>query len=165
MTINERLAALRDKMKINGVKAYILPLCDPHQSEYPAAHWKSLRYISGFTGSAGTVAVSDNHAGLWTDSRYFIQGEQELADSDFELHKMGQGQAGYVDWLAHNLEEGAIVIADGAMISLGQKDNWSKKLEAKGITLKITEDFIGELEKKNLQKLDLQCLRKARTII
>ncbi len=144
MKIDEKLSVLRSKMTAQGISAYIMPLGDPHQSEYPAAHWKSLRYISGFTGSAGTVAVTTDHAGLWTDSRYFLQGEQELSTSSFELHKMGQGQAGYVDWLAENLPEGAVVIADGAMISLGQRDSWTKKFEAKGISLKVTEDFIGD---------------------
>lgn len=144
MLIEERLRALRAKMKENGVSAYIIPLCDPHQSEYPATYWKSLPYISGFTGSAGTVMVSLDHAGLWTDSRYFIQGEQELKDSSFVLHKMNvQRNPGYIDWLAENLKEGATVIADGPMISLSQKNRWSKKLKAKGIALQLTNDFIG----------------------
>jgi len=144
MLIEERLGALRAKMREKGVSAYIMPLCDPHQSEYPATYWKSLPYISGFTGSAGTVMVSLDHAGLWTDSRYFIQGEQELEGSSFVLHKMNADRhASYIDWLAENLEKGATVVADGPMISLSQKDRWSKKLESKGIILKLTNDFIG----------------------
>ncbi len=143
MLITQRLQALRAKMKQEGVAAYIMPLSDPHQSEYPATYWKSLAYISGFTGSAGTVMVSQDHAGLWTDSRYFIQGEQELEGSSFELHKMNvQHHPGYIEWLQSNLKKGDIVIADGPMISLAQKDKWSKKLSEAGIKLKTTADFI-----------------------
>lgn len=144
--INSRLALLREKMQEKGFSAYIMPLCDPHQSEYPAEHWKSMAWISGFTGSAGTVMVALDHAGLWTDSRYFIQGEQELAGSSFQLHKMKvQFHPGFTDWLIENLKEGDTVIADGAMISLAQRNKYKKALSAKGINLQITDDFIGSV--------------------
>lgn len=144
--INSRLALLREKMQENGVSAYIMPLCDPHQSEYPADHWKSMAWISGFSGSAGSVMVALDHAGLWTDSRYFIQGAQELANSSFELHKMTiQSHPGYLDWLTENLKEGDTVIADGPMISIAQRNKYKKALSEKGIMLKITDDFIGSI--------------------
>jgi len=143
MIIDKKLKLLREKMSENGVSAYIMPLCDPHQSEYPATHWKSMGYISGFTGSAGTVVVTLDHAGLWTDSRYYIQGEQELSGSSFVLHKAIQNQPGHTAWLSENLKEGEIVIADGPMISVGQKDKWTSKLASKGIKLRLTHDFIG----------------------
>ena len=131
-------------MSKNQVDAYIMPLSDPHQSEYPATHWKSLAWISGFTGSAGTVMVSKDHAGLWTDSRYFIQGEQELSDSSFELHKMKvQNHPGYIDWCLNNLPEGSTVALDSPMISLAQREKFAKALETKKIKVKLTVDLIG----------------------
>jgi len=142
--INSRLAALRAEMSKKGVNAYILPLSDPHQSEYPATHWKSMGWISGFTGSAGTVLVSLDHAGLWTDSRYFIQGEQELSTSSFELHKMKvQHHPGYIDWCLNELPEGAKVVIDGPMNSIAQRAKYEKALSKKGLSLLVEEDFIG----------------------
>ena len=73
MLIEEKLALLRTEMKKNGIDAYIIPSSDPHQSEYVADHWKVREWISDFTGSAGTVVITLDHAGLWTDSRYFLQ--------------------------------------------------------------------------------------------
>ena len=71
--IPERLSALREAMKQQHISAYIIPTTDPHMSEYPAACWKYREWISGFTGSYGTVVVTKNEAGLWTYTRYFIQ--------------------------------------------------------------------------------------------
>ena len=74
MTVPERLAALRQKMKEHGFAAYVIPTADPHLCEYVPAHYKTREYISGFTGSAGTVAVTADKAGLWTDGRYLEHG-------------------------------------------------------------------------------------------
>ena len=83
--INNRIALLREKMLSDNIDAYIIPSSDPHQSEYAPTHWQSREWISGFTGSAGTVVVTQKHAGLWTDSRYFIQAEEELSNSEIKL--------------------------------------------------------------------------------
>ena len=144
--MTDRLSSLRSIMKQQSIDAYILPLGDPHQSEYPASYWKGLQWISGFTGSAGTVVISQDHAGLWTDSRYFIQAEQELAHNPFVLHKMdGQRSPSFVDWCAEALGESAVVAVDGPMISLAQKSRYSSQLSRKGLTLKLTEDLIGAI--------------------
>ena len=90
MTVPHRLAALRQKMKEHGFAAYVIPTADPHLCEYVPAHYKTREYISGFTGSAGTVAVTADKAGLWTDGRYFLQAEKQLAGSDIELFKMDE---------------------------------------------------------------------------
>lgn len=82
-----RLKALRDEMGKAGITAFIIPGTDPHQSEYYASHWAARTWISGFDGSAGTAVVTTNQAGLWTDSRYFLQAAQQLEDSGFELLK------------------------------------------------------------------------------
>ena len=80
-TAAERIASLRAAMKSAGVQAYIIPSADPHLSEYSPAHWEARKYFSGFTGSAGTLVVTQNKSGLWTDGRYFIQAEQQLKGS------------------------------------------------------------------------------------
>ncbi len=82
MEINQRINKLRKLMKEKGIDAYIIPTSDPHQSEYLADYYKTRVWISGFTGSAGTVVITHNKAILWTDGRYFIQAEKELKESE-----------------------------------------------------------------------------------
>lgn len=86
--IPERIAALREAMKQHKIDAYIIPTSDPHMSEYPADCWKYREWISGFTGSAGTVIITADKAGLWTDSRYFLQASTQLEGTGIELFKM-----------------------------------------------------------------------------
>lgn len=144
MIINERLAALRDEMKNANITAYIIPSSDPHQSEYVADHWTSRAWISGFSGSAGTVVVTMDHAGVWTDSRYFLQAEQELADSEFELHKVfNQGEPDFIDWLCANVRRGDTVGCDGFMISKLQFDQYQKSLSNVDIELNASFDLIS----------------------
>ena len=88
--INERIEKLRNIMKEKGIFAYIIPSADYHQSEYVGDYFKSREFMSGFTGSAGTLIISMDEAGLWTDGRYFIQAENELKDSGIKLFKMGE---------------------------------------------------------------------------
>ena len=76
-------------MKKAGIDAYLIPSSDPHQSEYVTEHWKTREWMSGFTGSAGLLLVTKDHAGLWTDSRYFLQGETELKRTCIDLMKQG----------------------------------------------------------------------------
>ncbi len=143
MTINDRLAALRGWMKEEKIDAYIIPSSDPHQSEYVAEHWKSREWISGFTGSAGTVVVSADYAGVWTDSRYFLQGETETAHSEFELQRM-YNQFGnyYRDWILNNLTSGQTVAVDGRLFSNRQCESFKKAFEAEGINFRIDADGI-----------------------
>ena len=89
MEQRERLAALRAEMKQQGVDIYLIPTADFHNSEYVGEYFKVRRYITGFTGSAGTAVVTADQAGLWTDGRYFIQAAAELEGSGFELYRMG----------------------------------------------------------------------------
>ncbi len=97
MTTKEKLAALRKHMRKEGLSAYLIPSTDPHQSEYVPACWRRREFISGFTGSAGDVVVTLREAGLWTDSRYWLQAERELAGSGIELFKMGEPGVPAVD--------------------------------------------------------------------
>ncbi|HRO74467.1 MAG TPA: aminopeptidase P family N-terminal domain-containing protein, partial [Saprospiraceae bacterium] len=110
MKTDQKLRLLRAEMAKNNIDAVIIPTSDPHQSEYVSDHWQERAWISGFTGSAGTVVVTRDHAGLWTDSRYFLQGEMELKGSGFELHKMlNQFGNPYTEFLASHLTPGSVV--------------------------------------------------------
>ena len=146
MTTNAKIAALRQAMTEKGIHAYIIPSNDPHQSEYVADHWKSREWISGFTGSAGTVVVTHDHAGLWTDSRYFLQGEMQLADSEMELHKLvNQGRAEYNNWLADHLPEGSKVGCDGKITSVSALENMQKIFKKRNIETITAHDLIANV--------------------
>ena len=90
MNVTERVAALRKVMAEKGIDAYMVPSADFHQSEYVGEYFKARRYISGFTGSAGTVVITQDDGGLWTDGRYFIQAETQLKGSPIRLFKINE---------------------------------------------------------------------------
>lgn len=130
-------------MLARQLDAYIIPSSDPHQSEYVAPHWKTREWISGFTGSAGIVIVTVDHAGLWTDSRYFLQAETELAGSGIELHRQVVPHAPeHVMWLAQTLPEGAVVGLDGYLFSQAQVRYLEQHCDPKGIRLQTDMDLI-----------------------
>ena len=113
------LEALRDLMRSKHIDAVIIPGTDPHQSEYPSEHWKFRDYVSGFTGSNGTAVVTLDDAGLWTDSRYFLQAAEQLEGSGFTLRKENiQGEPTVLEWLGEVLDEDAVVGVDGRLFSL-----------------------------------------------
>ena len=87
--IKERLRQLREKMEERGIDVYVVPTSDFHESEYVGEHFKARKFITGFTGSAGTAVITKTEAGLWTDGRYFIQAAAQLEGSSVELYKMG----------------------------------------------------------------------------
>ena len=132
MTVNQKLAALRRVMKLQAIDAVIIPSSDPHQSEYVAAHWQERAWISGFTGSAGLVVVTHEHAGLWTDSRYFLQAEMQLKDSEFVLHKMfNQFATPYIDYLSETLNSDG-TLADNTCVNGFLGDLFRVKLTTVG---------------------------------
>lgn len=113
------LEALRDLMRSKHIDAVIIPGTDPHQSEYPSEHWKFRDYVSGFTGSNGTAVVTLDDAGLWTDSRYFLQAAEQLEGSGFTLRKENiPGEPTVLEWLGEVLDEDAVVGVDGRLFSL-----------------------------------------------
>src|SRR5690606_22300802 len=119
MTHIERLDAIRREMKSQGIDAYIIPSSDPHISEYLPERYKCIAWASGFTGSAGTLAITADFAGLWTDARYFVQAKEQLEGTGFELVKLKtQGAAEYAAWLAEQLPTGSKVAFDGNLASL-----------------------------------------------
>jgi len=140
--INGRLQVLRDEMKKHGIAACIIPSSDPHQSEYLADHWKNREWITGFDGSAGLAVVTLEEAGLWTDSRYFLQAETQLANSTVELHKIfDRHHPSHLDWLMEKVKPGDKVAADGLLFSLNQMERIQKKLESKQIELETNVDL------------------------
>ena len=116
--------------------AYIIPNTDPHQSEYIADRWKSLTWLTNFTGSAGNVVVTKKFAGLWTDSRYFLQAESQLKDSGFELVKLKVPHTPeYVEWLLENLAVGASVGIDENLFSVRRVRKMKKLFATKKIRI------------------------------
>lgn len=146
MEVKKRLDRLREAMRKKGFDAYLIPSNDPHQSEYVADHWQSRAWLSGFTGSAGLVIVSKEKAGLWTDSRYFIQAEQELANSSIDLHPMrSSSQPEYLDWLSTELPASGRLGLDGRLFTKGQIQRLNKALHSKGIDVIHDFDLIDEI--------------------
>jgi Xaa-Pro aminopeptidase len=102
-----KLAALRQTMQQHGIAACLIPSADPHLSEYLPEHWQARAWLCGFTGSAGTLVVTADHAGLWTDSRYFAQATQQLAGTGVELMKQRVAHAPeHIEWLQQHLQPG-----------------------------------------------------------
>ncbi len=135
--MNNKIDALRKLMKDSGVEAYLVPSSDPHQSEYVPEFWQRRKFISGFTGSAGDVVITPQKAGLWTDSRYFLQAEKELDQKIFTLFKMGMPDVPNLDdWLVKELKKGESLGIDPQVISRKYFLELKKKLEDKGIELK-----------------------------
>lgn len=130
-------------MKEKKIDAYIIPSSDPHLSEYPADRWKSRGWISGFDGSAGTVVVTATKAGLWTDSRYFLQAGIQLEGSGIELYKMALPETPSIpDFLLHELQSGQTVGADGLTYSVAEAEKLQKTLRRKDIKLETSYDLI-----------------------
>ena len=118
MTIAERLQALREVMQQEHLSAFIFPSTDAHQSEYVADFWKGRQWISGFTGSAGTIVVTQNAAALWTDSRYFIAAEKQLAGTGIQLMRLRQPETPTMTaWIATQCLPGSEIGIDGTVWS------------------------------------------------
>ena len=146
MNIPEKLIELRRIMDRENIAAYIISGTDPHNSEYLPAPWQQRKWISGFTGSYGTVVVTKNEAGLWTDTRYFIQAEKELVGSGIKLHKLRiPGAVDYPQWLAEVLESGTKVGIDGFCMSVSDVRNLKNALSPKNITIQEQIDLLGEM--------------------
>lgn len=146
--ISERIAALREAMKQHKIDAYIIPTSDPHMSEYPADCWKYREWISGFTGSAGTVIITADKAGLWTDSRYFLQASTQLEGTGIELFKMMLPETPTIPaFLTHELKEGQTVGLNGETYSLADARSLEKALAEKEIKLNTNASLIDPIWK------------------
>ncbi len=141
MKIAERIEALRSFLKQKDIKAFIVPSTDPHMSEYVAPHWEARQWISGFTGSAGTIVITETEVGLWTDSRYFLQAAEQLQGTGIELYKEKTVSTPSVaEFLKAKLTKGDAVGVDGKVFSLSAAKSLQQELSEKGIELKITSD-------------------------
>ncbi|MGO1712313.1 MAG: aminopeptidase P family protein [Senegalia sp. (in: firmicutes)] len=146
MNIKENIKKLQDLMKQNDIDAYIISDVDPHQSEYVAEHFKSRSFISGFTGSAGTVVITKDKNGLWTDGRYHIQAEEQLKDSGIDLFKQGlEDTPTYIEWLKKNLDENSSVGFDGKVMAQSSAKSIINKFKNTGIKVIDKYDFIKEI--------------------
>lgn len=145
-SVNERIALLREEMKKEKLAAYIIPSADPHQSEYVAEHYKSRGYISGFTGSQGTVIITMTESCLWTDGRYFIQAEREIADSEVELYKMYiPGVPTYEEYLREHIASGERIGYDSRLFSVTQIRSLKKAIDDESIQLIGEHDLIKRI--------------------
>ena len=146
MEIKERILKLRQLMAKNNVDAYIVPSQDPHLTEYVGDHFKCRAWISGFTGSAGTVVFTAHKAGLWTDGRYYIQAEKQLQGTGIELFKAGElGVPSYTQWLKNELKENETIGFDGRIFSSAAVKQMEKELSVKGIKINSNLDFIDSI--------------------
>ncbi len=137
----QRLEQLRSLMRSEGYDAVVITGCDPHQSEYPAQRWKQVQFLTGFTPEAADVAVTLDHAGLWTDSRYFIQAEKQLRGTGYVLHKTRVPEQVLIpEWLSNTLEEGSVIAVD----SLCTSEDFALQLKGK-FTIAAVPDLLDEL--------------------
>lgn len=139
--IRERVALLRTFMQEKEIRAFIVPSTDPHSGEYVPEFWESRKWISGFTGSAGTAVITDETGGLWTDSRYFLQAASQLEDTGIMLFKDRLPETPSIaEWLGSVLSPGDKVGIDGWVNTTTEAENLQKQLQAYGLQLVSTED-------------------------
>jgi Xaa-Pro aminopeptidase len=145
-TVRARIEALRQAMARNGLAAVIVPSSDPHLSEYLPERWKGREWLSGFTGSVGTLIVARDSAGVWVDSRYWTQAEAQLAGTGIDLMKVpGASSLAHVEWLADTLKSGDTVGVDGTVLGLSAGRALESALTAKGIRLRTDLDILAEV--------------------
>lgn len=146
MTVKERIAALRARMKETGIDAYLIPTDDFHGSEYVGEYFKCRKYITGFTGSAGTALIMQDMAGLWTDGRYFIQAANQLKGTGITLFKMGEPEVPTVhEFLKKKLTQGMCLGFDGRTVSAKEAAELEKMLDENGVSLSVDHDLAGDI--------------------
>lgn len=146
--MRKELFDLRSVMAQAGIDAYVIPTDDFHGAEYVGDYFKCRHYVSGFTGSAGTLVVTGDWAGLWTDGRYFLQGAQQLAGTGIELCKMGEpGVPTVQEWLTEHLHAGQVLGFDGRTMMLETGRSLERAMTGCGVTLIYDRDLVGEIWK------------------
>jgi len=143
--IHERIANLRSTLAAQDLTAIIVPSADPHLSEYLPEYWQARLWLSGFTGSVGTLVVTADFAGLWTDSRYWVHAADQLEGTGITLEKLAPGQPNHIDWLAEHLQEGDSVAVDGNVLSIAEQDRLLNAFDAHDITLITERDVLTEI--------------------
>lgn len=146
--MNKKLDALRQEMKKENIQAYIVPTSDDHDTEYVCSHFMSRSYLSGFTGSAGTLVVGLDQAALWTDGRYFIQAKDQLAGSGIDLMKMGvEGTPSISSYIVDHLSSGSVVGFDGRLFSEAMVEIYEEAFDKKDLILKTDLDLVDRIWK------------------
>jgi Xaa-Pro aminopeptidase len=146
MIVSDKIKALRQLMQRYGWDAAVISGTDPHGSEYLPERWQQRKWISGFTGSFGTVVVTPAHAGLWTDTRYFIQAQRELEGTGFEIHPLRvPGAVDFPEWLAANLPRGGVVGIDGECLANERVRHLESLLHLQDGTVEDRPSFIEEI--------------------
>jgi Xaa-Pro aminopeptidase len=140
--IQERIDTLRKTLVAQDLTAIIVPSADPHLSEYLPEYWQTRQWLSGFTGSVGTLVVTADFAGLWTDSRYWVHAAEQLEGTGITLEKLASGQPNHIDWLADHLQEGDSVAVDGNVLSIAEQDRLLNAFDANDITLITERDIL-----------------------
>ncbi|WP_201573336.1 aminopeptidase P family protein [Psychrobacter sp. H8-1] len=143
--IHDRIDSLRKSIAAQDLTAIIVPSADPHLSEYLPEYWQSRLWLSGFTGSVGTLVVTADFAGLWTDSRYWVHAADQLEGTGITLEKLAPGQPNHIDWLAEQLAEGDSVAVDGNVLSIAEQDKLLDAFDANDITLITERDVLSEI--------------------
>lgn len=148
MTYQEKLQSIRGLMKSENVSAYIIPSSDPHISEYLPDRFKCIEFASGFTGSAGTLVITEDEAHLWTDGRYFVQATEQLKGTGYELMPLkAQGVPEYVEWLSGKLVKDSSVAFDGRLVSVNLAEMIENRLRPAGIKILPDRDYLNEIWK------------------
>ncbi len=142
MDIKSRIEGLRSLMKERSIDAFIIPSSDNHGSEYVSDYFRVRQWISGFTGSAGTVVITEKEAHLWVDGRYFLQGEQQIQGTEYILERMGEpGVKTYTQWICDNVKTGGTVSFNGKVFTVSQLHDLEESFKEKGIKTKPEEDI------------------------
>ena len=142
--MNKHLEQLREKMRERGIDVYVVPTSDYHESEYVSEHFACRRYITGFTGSAGTAVVTMEKAGLWTDGRYFVQAAKQLEGSGVTLRKMGvEGVPTILEYLRQAMPEGGTLGFDGRVINELLGEEMEAAVAARHAKIAYGEDLVG----------------------
>ena len=146
MKATEKIAELRALMKDHRIDAWVVPSADPHQSEYVTDHWKARAWLSGFMGSAGTIVVTMEKAGLWTDPRYHMRASKELQGSGIELFKFGLPDTpSHIEWLRGELRQKGTIGFDGNIVSVAEAEKFKEAFEGRRVTLSYRHDLIGQI--------------------
>ena len=146
MTVPERLSALRKCMEEKNIDVYVVPTADFHQSEYVGEHFKARKFITGFSGSAGTAVITKTEARLWTDGRYFIQAAAQLEGTTVELMKMGEpGVPEMNAYIEEVLKEGETLGFDGRVVSVGEGEGYAAIARKKNAKVNYQVDLIDEI--------------------
>ncbi len=148
MKINEKIMKIRELMKKDNIQAFIIPSGDPHMSEYFSQHWKTREFLSGFTGSVGTLVITDSMSGLWVDGRYYVQAEKELLGSEIILFRASEPDCpSFIKYLEKELLENYTVAFNGELFSLALVKDMQKQFSKKNIRILSNKDYGNDIWK------------------